>query len=469
MESTVSPVRGAGAFLPIIGGVAVVLAGLTLLAGLPTGDGMVGFALGMLALIVFTALFGLASWHLLIRPMPAGLQATNRIAISPFKRSIIALLLTLGTLSIGIAGIWDEIWHVKYGIPFGEDFFWRPHIMLYFSFLSVIGIGAWSWLMLMRHGKGTLQQRFRANPLLGVSFLSGVYTIYSVGADPIWHKLYGRDLTTWSVPHLLLLILILIMGLLAATYHKTLMPKREWGFNLNVSWRDLLIIMVWAGAMVDFMLILTLQWNSAAQSLATRQYEQILTYPDWLYPAFITFMATLFGGFALHSTRRVGSATLVALIALAVRFGLDNGFGGVRIGTTPIGILLPTMVLLDVWYALSIARTGKAPSYWMTAGVVSLFIGIVGFVLFPVFYPFIPSDVMLIPARLIASFVTAAASLWIVETVSTWMANKPEDEEALVYSNSASDITMKPWLNPAIYTTFAVGLLLFIVTATPPA
>lgn len=466
METSFSPTPNYKAFVPLLGAMAVVFVGLTLLAGLPTGDGMIPFVFGILTLIVFTTLLGLASWHLLLRPMPADAKLTTRITISPLTRSIIALLLTLSTLSIGVAGVWDEIWHVRYGIPFGEDFFWRPHIMLYFSFLSVIGLGVWSWNKLMRQGKGTLQQRFRSNPLLGVSFFSGVYTIYAVGADPIWHKLYGRDLSTWSVPHLLILILILTMALLAATYHKTLLPNRTWGFKLDVSWRDALILVVWTGALIDFLLIFTLQWYGANSN--ARQLEQVTGYPDWLFPAFITFLAALFGTFALHSTRRVGSATLVGLMAIGIRFALDNGFGSVRIGTTPMGIILPLMIALDIVYAIAIARTGKPPVYWMVAVVMALLIGTAGTPLMVSLFPFLPVDVSYLPARIIASLITGAATVWFVQAISEWGGYGRAEDEVAVSSSNTSSILSAPWLNPAIYTTFTVGLLLFILTATPP-
>lgn len=253
-----------GVFAPIMGAIIVIFIVLTLLAGLPPADSMGSFIFGIGVLIAVTTLIGAAAWHLLLRPLPAGVTVTPQTLISPLAKSIIALLLTLGTLSIGIAGVWDEIWHSKYGIPFGEDFFWRPHLLLYFSFLTLIILGGWSWWTLMNRGKGTLQQRFRATPLLGVSFFAGAFTIYAVSADPIWHKLYGSDIAPWSVPHLLILTMILVMGLLATAYHKSLMPAREWRMGINFAWRDVLIVLVWVGALVDYMLIFTIQWYAAA-------------------------------------------------------------------------------------------------------------------------------------------------------------------------------------------------------------
>ncbi|MCU0476846.1 MAG: hypothetical protein MUC99_12195, partial [Anaerolineae bacterium] len=57
---------------------------------------------------------GALAWHWLIRPLPAGLQPAQAIAIAPTTRSLIALFLTLGTVGIGIAASWDEMWHSFY-------------------------------------------------------------------------------------------------------------------------------------------------------------------------------------------------------------------------------------------------------------------------------------------------------------------------------------------------------------------
>lgn len=453
-----------GIFAPILVATVITFIVLTLFAGLPPEESRAGFLLGIGVLILFTSCLGVASWHLMLRPLPANVRVTPVSLVSPFTRSIIALFLTLSTISVGVGGVWDEIWHTKYGIPFGEDFFWRPHIMLYFSFLSMIVLGGWSWLTLMQRGKGTLQQRFRASPLLGVSFLAGVFTIYAVGTDPLWHKLYGRDLAPWSVPHLLILILILLMGLTATAYHKTLMSPRTWKLGFNASWRDALIGLAWVGALVDLMLIFTIQWYAAAANPNSSQFSQVMGYPDWLFSIFTTFLAVLFGGLALHTTRQIGIATLVGVVALAARFGLDNGFGAVRPGTLPLGLIIPMMFTLDVMYAIFIQRTGKPPAIWMTAAVIGVVFGVVGYPLIANLFPFLPVTVANVPARIIASGLTAAATLWLAQTISEMISYGQE----VTAEETAKNVVSVPWLNTAIYVAFTVLLVFFITTASPP-
>lgn len=460
MEGNARAPQTVGVFAPIMGAIIVVFVALTLLAGLPPAEKIAGFTLGMIVLGLITIGIGLLGWHLLLRPLPANVKVSPPLLLTARTRNIIALFLTMGTLGIGIAGVWDEIWHSKYGIPFGEDFFWRPHLMLYFSFLTLIVLGGWSWWVFMNRGKGTLQQRFRSNPLLGVSFLAGVYTIYAVGADPIWHSLYGTDIAPWSVPHLLILIMILVMGSLAVAFHNSLLPQREWRYSFKFAWRDVLIAFVWVGALVDFTLIFTVQWYAAAAG--ARQITQVLGYPDWLLAAFITFLAILFGIIALHSTRQIGSATLVGVLAFAVRFLLNAGFGSVRDGTLPILLILPLLVSMDVWYAISIRRTRQPPAFWKTALIVAVVFGIIEYPLIATVFPYLPVALTLIPARLIASAVTAVGTIWI--------AQKLGELGRYRYEQSAPEVAAKSTTQTSnlLYIGYAVFLLVFIVTATPP-
>jgi hypothetical protein len=462
MEGTMKlPVR-TSAIAVLLGGTAAIFAILTLLAGLPPAERIPAFAFGIGVLIAFTLGIGWIGWHLLLRPMPTSLAGVSEpIAIRPATRNIIALFLTLSTLSVGVAGVWDEIWHSKYGIPFGEDFFWRPHLMLYFSFGTLIVVGGWSWVTMMNRGRGTVQQRFRANPLLGVSFLAGLFTIYAVGADPIWHRLYGSDIAPWSLPHLLILIMILVMGSLALAFHKTLMPQRQWALTPRLGWRDLMMIIVVVGALVDYLLIFTIQWY-AARTGSTRQLAQVLNYPDWLFAVFITFLAVLFGALALHSTRRIGSATLVGLLAFGVRFLLDRGFAGVRDGTPPLLLIIPLLLTMDIVYAVALRRTGKPPAIWWTVGSVAVVFGVVGYPIIAGLFPFLPTNILQIPARIIASAITGVGTLLLAQFL-TDLSGYGQPQEV-----SSEAPAQSRWAGASLYAAFAVFLVLFIVTATPP-
>jgi hypothetical protein len=451
-------------FASILGALIVIFAGLTVMAGFPAAEQIPAFVVGIIVLIAVTVGIGLIAWHLLLRPLPANLpQVTAQPLLSARSRTIVALYLTLGTVSMALAGVWDEIWHVKYGIPFGEDFFWRPHLMLYFGLSTLIVVGGWSWWTLMTRGKGTMQQRFRANPLLGVSFIGGLFTFYAVGADPIWHKLYGADISPWSITHLLILTLIFTMGILAISYHKTFIASREWAFKFNMTGRDLLIILVLAGALLDFMLIFTIQWYSAAVG-SVRQLEQLATYPDWLVAVFTTFLATLFGITALHATRQIGSATLVGLLTFGMRLGLDAGLSGVRDGTIPLWIIIPLLLSLDIWYAVSIRRTQKPPAFWTSAIVTGLVFGVVCFPIATRIFPFMNLTVVSIPGMVIASGLTTLVGAWlgqIVGGISPY--GQAESAPAQTVNNAPPR-----WVNAVLYGAFVAFVVFFVATASPP-
>ncbi len=515
MQSTGTVPSRNGAFAAILVATTAIFIILTLLAGLPPAESMPAFTIGILILIAVTASIGGIGWYLLLKPLPAGVKVPEPLALSASTRSIIALLLTLGAFSIGIAGVWDEIWHSTYGIPFGEDFFWRPHLLLYFSFLTMIGLGGWSFWTVMTRVRGSIQQKFRANPLMGASFLGGMFTVYAVGADPIWHRLYGADIAPWSLPHLLILILILVMALLATAYHKTLMPHNEWriGFK-GFAWRNILVALVLVGALIDFLLIFTIQWyagttsnpqavaaaaagataedllaleaqvaaetraQAAAEGLSEadtnarvrvatggmRQLAQLKSYPDWLLSVFLTFIATLFGTVALHTTRFVGTATLVGGLSLVVRFGLDNGFNGVRDGTIPLLIIIPLMMALDVVYGIAVARTGKPPRVWMGAAVVAAVLTVLSAPMMPALFTFMSSDPAVLPMRFIASFITGLGAIWLGQTMGSLQSPEIAPVKASEAAISPAGARATLW----IYAGFATFLLLFIVTATPP-
>lgn len=514
MQSTQVAPPKLGLFIALITTVVGIFILLTLLAGLPPAENIPGFMIGILILIAVTVGIAGLGWYLMVKPMPATLKPSPEVALSASTRSIVALFLTLGALSMGVAGVWDEIWHSTYGIPFGEDFFWRPHLMLYFSFLTMIIVGGWSFWTVMNRVKGTLQQKFRNNSLLGASFLGGLFTFYAVGADPIWHKMYGRDLAPWSLPHLLILILILIMAMLATSFHKTLMVNRDWriGFK-QFAWRDVLIALVLVGCLIDFLLIFTIQWYagvtanpegvaiahaggsgediaalSARIEADTRalaateglteaqanarvrvatgglgQLGQLASYPDWLFGTFLTFIVALFGGMALHTMRFAGSATLVGVMALAVRFGLDEGFNGIRAGTTPLLIIVPLMLVLDLVYAYFISRTQKPPAFWVSGIAVAVGLSALGYILIPALFPFTQSNLGVLPMRFITSFLTAAGGIWLAQLLGKLNApaeTAPATESAPVSSGARAIL----W----VYGGFAAFLVLFIVTATPP-
>src|SRR5262245_62142966 len=154
-------------------------------SGVPTGDRALAFWIGVTVLIIMLTAFSVVVWHLLVRPLPAG-QTVREQPIKASYRLALALLLGVGRLGVSVGAFWDEIWHRQFGIPFGKDFFWRPHLLMYFGMAVAIGLAFAALYLINRQGHGTLQQRFRANPVMGLLILVGGFLIYVLPTDPIW-------------------------------------------------------------------------------------------------------------------------------------------------------------------------------------------------------------------------------------------------------------------------------------------
>ena len=148
--------------LAAIAGVGVFIA-FSIWGGIPaeTSVGLFWLQVGLFLLVICA--FVLAFWHLLVRPLAPNLRQPQHSALSLRTMETLALILASGGIAIFVGGVWDEVWHRSYGIPFGEDLFWRPHLLMYFGFGTATVSGFWALFYLNRHLRGNFQQRFRSN------------------------------------------------------------------------------------------------------------------------------------------------------------------------------------------------------------------------------------------------------------------------------------------------------------------
>lgn len=312
-------------------------------SGVPAGERALSFWIGVIVLFAMLGAFGLATWHLLFRPVPAG-QAVAEQPIMAAHRQALALLLGMGGVSIIVGTFWDEVWHRQYGIPFGEDFFWRPHLLMYFGFLAAIGLAFAGLYIIGRRGRGNIQQRFRANPVIGLLILIGALLTYVLPADPIWHAIYGEDLTAWSVPHLVLIASFVLILLLAAAIHMSAQPRREWASLRRLRLVDMLPLLMFATTSLMWNQFFIVEWDAGA--------DFVLNRPEWLLPVLIVSGAAFIGVMANHALRTYGAATLSGLLALILRFALIQLFGVEKMMFVNAWLLaLPSMILIDLWYA----------------------------------------------------------------------------------------------------------------------
>jgi hypothetical protein len=330
---------------------AVLFSAFTIWAGIPE-RGLPAFLAGLGVFLVLTLFFAGLAWHLLARPLPPGQKQLRAEFLSPTLRRLFAVFLLAAGISLVIGGFWDEVWHRKYGLPFGEDLLWRPHLLIYFGLLTPPALAAFTLLRMLREGAGSLQQRFRADPPAGLLVLAGVFLLYTVPADPIWHTIYGEDITAWSLPHLLLLVGVTLVMLLAVVMQLSTTPRRPWSSILRRSWDELLALLAFTFAFQLQLQVMVTDWENGNPALTGR--------PEWLLPAMLIGLGIFMGVAANRSLRVYGAASLLGTLTLLLRWGLIQIFDFPAIQAESWLGILPPLLALDLLYALRVSR-GQGP------------------------------------------------------------------------------------------------------------
>ncbi len=427
--------------------------------GLPPDDELPRFIAGCLVLGVLASAFCVTAWHLLVREIAD--EAPTMTVMRRSKRETLADLLTLATIATAVGGAWDASWHSKYNAPFGEDFFWRPHLLIYFG-LAVLGlVGLWSWIEIITT-PGTMQQRFRSNRLLGTSVLLGIYTVYAIIGDPIWHAIYGTDIQVWSLPHVMTVFLHFLMAVVAIGYQKSLVGDLDWTpwrFLSNLGWRHLVVVSTLASALLVSNFILTIQWHVALVRPAALQ--SIEARPEWLLAAFLGALAGLYGSTALRVTHVVGSATLTGLILLSIRYGLDLAFSGTWSSLPTIWMLLALLTSIDIINAVSLRIRATTPPTWVTALVLGITTAAMEPWVLQSLLPYMTTDPQTALTRAIATAVTGFAGLKLGIAINHIIESSASVDEV-------NSINRHRLQTPAIYGCALLFVTIFIITASAP-
>jgi hypothetical protein len=443
-------------------GTVIVFLGIALFVALafwgnvPTQTNLGVFIAGILVLLFFIGLIGFVGWHLLVRPLPPGQKAAAGSPLPTIYRQLIAVLMAINGLFLIVGTFWDEVWHRQYGTPFGEDFFWRPHLLMYTGIIITVLLAFAGLLYMLRRGKGSLQQRFRANPTIGLLILMGAFLMYSLPADPIWHNIYGVDLTAWSIPHVILIFSFTAILLLGATIYHTTLPRREWHFRPRPRRTDFLPYFVMGLALNMLLQGMTTDWESTMPILRVR--------PDWLLAATIVSLAVFMGTLAAYSLRYAGAATLAGISGLLIRLLFQTGFNFFEVTPSAWIIVLFPMLTLDIGLALYGARQ-KRPSPWIITGLAATVgMAAAGYPLINQFYshPQITTANLLI--HLITTAIAACGAAWVGQTLGDILAtaNKQVEDIGVASANLR--------LVPSIALTAVLAFIVFFVaTAVPPA
>ncbi|MDE2951357.1 MAG: hypothetical protein OXT68_11380 [Chloroflexota bacterium] len=402
--------------------------------------------------------FVLALWHLFIRPLAPNLRQPAAVPLTSRARGTIALILASGGVAIFVGGVWDELWHRSYGIPFGEDLFWRPHLLMYFGFATAIVTGSWALLYLNRHLRGNFQQRFRANSLVGLLILNAAFLLYALPADPFWHWIFGEDITAWSVPHLILLASFILTQLLALVFQVSTLSRQKWRVIFNLRPGDSLALLILASILLLWLQLMLIDWDA---TLAGIRLEWLGLYrPEWLLAANLLACVTFTGVIGTRLLRCAGAATAAGLLALAIRYGLIQLFEADMLQYVAwIAALLP-LLAIDIW-SFYCGVIGMRSPEWRGTALVLIAAMALNAPVIRRLYQLEGGDNL---AYGLAVIVTGIGMSWLSHRLADAMLRR-----VLVEADDLAESRALPAkLSLGMAGGFAAFILLFIATASPP-
>lgn len=264
---------------------------------------LIGIAMITILITVFGGLF----YWLYLSPMKTPVVPNNSESARRMRR-IVGTVLVFSSLMLAFSGSWDALWHVWLG-GFGNDFLWPPHMGIYGSFLidtAVAGIALGSILF----GKGDPRLRARQEPALGIAALASAYLIFSLPSDLVWHQIYGVDITAFSLPHVLITVMSIV---LAVASTGLLMSGQEPGKPNRFLKAGMFVVV--GGAVTTALILVGSQYEWGLVGTT----EALWLRPGWVYPLLV-YLVGLGGSLLIvHLTEMPGSATITALLILAGR------------------------------------------------------------------------------------------------------------------------------------------------------
>lgn len=432
---------------------------LTYWGGKPPETNLGFFMAGVVLLIGAVFGFGFLYWQMLLRPLPAGHKQPTGKMLPAIYRQLLGGLLGLSGISLVVGGFWDEVWHRQYGLPFGEDLLWRPHLLLYFSFGTISLLTFAAMYYLLKFSKGSLAQRFRMDPLLGSLVIVGGFVLFALPADPLWHVLYGADITAWSLPHILLLLCFVVIMVLTVAILLSTLPIKSWRLVWQAQPREWLVLFIFSFALTVSLQVLTTEWDVFDPSPSA----VFLSRPEWLFPTIVLALSVWAGTVLNYSVRLVGAATITGLIAYGVRAGLIAIFGYGEMSANGWLIALPAMVSLDLGFLGYWRWKGKMPAFYLHGFSAMVGMSLVSFPLINQLFarPQITSSNLWM--MLLSGLSAGICASWIGSTLGDFLATQ--------YKQTDDALSVNPRLHlipPVAFILLTLFILFFILTATPP-
>jgi hypothetical protein len=429
-------------------------------SGLPEGENNHLFWVGTAVLLALLFAIGFAVWHLLFRPLPVGHKVLPAIHIKLVHRQLLVVLLTVSAINLIVGAFWDEGWHGMYGVPLGEDLLWRPHLLMYFGFLSVPLVGLAAFYLLLRQGKGTLQQRFRSNPLLSWMVIAAAFFVYVIPADPIWHGIYGDDISAWSLPHLLLFFSFHVVMALALVIHMSTLTSRKWGSVRQIQLSDIIPFLIFAFNINGGLQFITTDYDRLSASRPLSDY--MLLRPEWLLPAMIALLSTLIAVAAVCTTRRIGAATVVGILAVLTRVALVEIFNFDFLRVETWLLILSPMVAVDLVYAFMLRRDQRPPAPLLSGAGSAVAMVVVVFPLMNQMMVYPQVGVANLLPMVVAVIAATMAGSWLGQQYGDYLAANSKEVETEAKQNRMVYVPIG-----ALFAT-VLFLIVFINTAAPP-
>lgn len=456
----------------LLGGVAL---GLLIAIGYWGGAVRTGplFIVGLVVLSAMILAFGLLTWWLYLSPMtspprahPTGGLRPSATA-SPAVRQLVGVLVIISSMLFVVGAFWDEVWHRTFGSGIVlDDFFWRPHQLIYGS-MGLTSLFAVGGLLNALRGRGSIRQRFRAEPMIGLLALAAFYLSASGPSDLIWHQIYGLDITAWSLPHLFLTTGSIFVALTAIALQLSLLPRRAWRGLGGLQLQEALAVLVMALALLFCIQFATTEWDGL-HAIGDASRFSFWSRPEWLYPVVVVSISIFFSAFALHALRRAGAATLVMLVMLAVRLLLLTALGvwnsNVGMGLNAHLLMFPAAVALDAWRWTRLKSADSNATLIggnIVGATASLVVSLIAIPTLMI-YPRINAGTA--PLMIVMGLVAALWFGWAGALLGEWLGGLGRPAEA------AEPINLRiVWVGVGVLAASLVFTAFFILTATPPA
>jgi hypothetical protein len=403
--------------LAVVAGVFIVLVNLVRWGGVANGGPL--FVLGVAVQFAVMAGFAGLLWYLLLSPLPAPVASQ----VNTGMRALFGTLAVGAGLAFSVGTLWDEVWHRLVG-GFGNDFLWPPHLLLYGSMATLAFFAGFGMVSLVVRGSGDLRARFRQEPLIGTLALVSLYIVVNAPVDELWHRIYGVDITAWSLPHLSLFNGLATSLLVAIPLLLTLVPRTAWRGLEGLRWQELLAVLMGGFALSLFSQLGTSEWeNLSERVLRHPTYVAFVARPEWLYPVVLVSIAAFIGCTVSFAVRRVGIATLVGVACVAVRAVGIYPFGGAGVGMSFFSQLmfLPFLVLVDVWLWTQVRRNleprwSVAPILAISAVYLAVLIPLIAQFMY---YPRVNLETL--PGMVFWGLVMGAAATWAGMAFGGWL------------------------------------------------